>query len=268
MVKKFSGLSRELLFQAGALVVAIVIVHSVYTGLIRPNAEQALEEQRIQLIEEPEASVERSIWVILMDPEQEICFILLFWSLALMFDKTRDVVRQRRQLGRNLVPLSPGESILPEDARDYARALEALQPPQREGLYARALHTALQRFRATQNLQDVSESVDAVCRAEHERMDSELGMVRYMAWAIPSIGFIGTVRGIGSALSMAHQAVEGDITGVTASLGTAFNSTLIALLLSIVLMFVLYQLQQFQERLVLDTQAACDENLLQYLRVR
>lgn len=267
MTRKFSGLSRELLFQAGALVVAIVVVHSLYTGVVRPKAERALEQQRIQLLEQPESSVERSLWVILKDPEQEISFILLFWSLALMFDKTRDLVRQRRQLGRNLVPLSRGESILPEDARDYARAIEALEPRQREGLYARALHTALQRFRATRNLQDVSEAVDSVCRAEHERMDSELGMVRYMAWAIPSIGFIGTVRGIGSALSMAHQAVEGDITGVTASLGTAFNSTLIALLLSIILMFVLYQLQQFQERLVLDTQAATDQNLLQYMRV-
>jgi biopolymer transport protein ExbB/TolQ len=178
------------------------------------------------------------------------------------------VVAQRRQLEHGLVPIVPGQSILPEDARDYARAIEVLEPRQRNGLYARALHTALQRFRATRNLHDVSESVESVCRAEHERMDSELGMVRYMAWAIPSIGFIGTVRGIGAALSMAHQAVEGDITGVTAALGTAFNSTLIALLLSIILMFVLYQLQQFQERLVLDTQAACDRKLLQYMQVR
>ncbi|MEX2499859.1 MAG: MotA/TolQ/ExbB proton channel family protein [Wenzhouxiangellaceae bacterium] len=268
MTRKFSGLSRELLFQAGALVVAIVVVHSLYTGVVRPKAERALEQQRIQLLEQPESSVERSLWVILKDPEQEICFILLFWSLALVFDKSRDVVRHRRQLGRDLVPLSRGESILPDDARDHARSIEALEPRERQGLYARALHSALQRFRATRNLQDVSEAVDSVCRAEHERMDSELGMVRYMAWAIPSIGFIGTVRGIGSALSMAHQAVEGDITGVTASLGTAFNSTLIALLLSIILMFVLYQLQQFQERLVLDTQAATDQNLLQFMQVR
>ncbi|MBS3744764.1 MAG: MotA/TolQ/ExbB proton channel family protein [Wenzhouxiangellaceae bacterium] len=268
MAVKFGGLSREFLFQVGALVVAVVIVHSLYTGVVRPNANEALEEQRIQLMEEPERSLDRSLWVIVMDPEQEVCFILLFWSLALMFDKGREVVSQRRQLGRDLVPVGRGQSILPEDARDYARAIEVLEPRQREGLYARALHTALQRFRATRNLHDVSESVESVCRAEHERMDSELGMVRYMAWAIPSIGFIGTVRGIGAALSMAHQAVEGDITGVTASLGTAFNSTLIALLLSIILMFVLYQLQQFQERLVLDTQSACDRNLLQFMQVR
>ena len=93
-------------------------------------------------------------------------------------------------------------------------------------------------------------------------------MVRYIAWAIPSVGFIGTVRGIGEALGQAHKAVEGDIAGVTASLGVAFNSTFIALILSIVLMFLLHQLQLQQERLVLKTQDYCDEHLLRHLQVR
>ena len=75
-------------------------------------------------------------------------------------------------------------------------------------------------------------------------------MIRYIAWAIPSIGFIGTVRGISDALGQAYKAVEGDIAGVTASLGVAFNSTFIALVISIVLMFFMHQLQLLQERLV------------------
>ena len=71
-------------------------------------------------------------------------------------------------------------------------------------------------------------------------------MIRYIAWTIPSVGFIGTVRGIGQALSQAHLAVEGDITAITDSLGTAFNSTFIALLISIVVMFLVHQLQLLQ----------------------
>jgi biopolymer transport protein ExbB/TolQ len=92
-------------------------------------------------------------------------------------------------------------------------------------------------------------------------------MMRYIAWAIPAIGFIGTVRGIGDALAQAHRAVEGDVAGVTESLGTAFNSTLIALLISMVLMFLLHQMQFVQERLVLDTGRYLDRNLIQHLRV-
>ena len=105
-----------------------------------------------------------------------------------------------------------------------------------------------------------------MCDAEAERLDSELAMVRYIAWAIPSIGFIGTVRGIGDALGLAHKAVEGEIAGVTRSLGVAFNSTFIALLISIVLMFLLHQLQLQQERLVLDTSSYVDDQLVQHLQ--
>ena len=72
--------------------------------------------------------------------------------------------------------------------------------------------------------------------------------------------------GIGAALGQAHRAVEGDITGVTRNLGVAFNSTFVALLISIVLMFLLHQLQLRQERLVLDTEAYVDTHLIRHLQ--
>ena len=134
-------------------------------------------------------------------------------------------------------------------------------------IYELPLLSALQRFSATRNIQDVSTTAHDVCETESDRLDSELSMVRYIAWAIPSIGFIGTVRGIGEALAQAHKAVEGDIAGVTQSLGVAFNSTFIALLFSIVLMFLLHQLQLQQERLVLSTETYVDQHLIQHLQV-
>jgi biopolymer transport protein ExbB/TolQ len=107
-----------------------------------------------------------------------------------------------------------------------------------------------------------------MCEAEGERLESELSMIRYIAWAIPSIGFIGTVRGIGQALGEAHRAVQGDISGVTENLGIAFNSTFIALLISIVVMFLVHQLQLLQERLVLDAQTYADHNLIRHMQSR
>jgi biopolymer transport protein ExbB/TolQ len=87
-------------------------------------------------------------------------------------------------------------------------------------------------------------------------------MVRYLIWAIPSIGFIGTVRGIGQALSQADKALAGDIAGMTDSLGVAFNSTFVALVISIGLMFLLHQLQRLQDGLLVDTQEYCEKFLL------
>ena len=64
-----------------------------------------------------------------------------------------------------------------------------------------------------------------------------------------------------------HQAVEGEIAGVTQSLGVAFNSTFVALLISILVMFLLHQLQLHQERLVLDTETYLNRNLIAHLQV-
>jgi len=126
----------------------------------------------------------------------------------------------------------------------------------------RVLVGALERFASTQNIQDVSTEVQNLCDEESDRLESELSIIRYIAWAIPSVGFIGTVRGIGDALAQAHRAVEGDITGVTQSLGVAFNSTFIALVISIVLMFIIHQIQLSQERLVLDSKRYCSKWLI------
>ncbi|MDP4661984.1 MAG: MotA/TolQ/ExbB proton channel family protein, partial [OM182 bacterium] len=144
---------------------------------------------------------------------------------------------------------------------------QALSDDERVTLLPRALIAGLHRFQSTQNIQDVSTTVKDVCESEADRMETELAIVRYIAWAIPSIGFLGTVRGIGTALGQAYQAVNGDIVGVTVSLGVAFNSTFVALVVSIVLMFVLHQLQLVQDRLVLDCQTYCDERMIRHLRV-
>ena len=164
------------------------------------------------------------------------------------------------------MPVADGVRILPEDSREYARQVEALPTSQQRLLLPRVVLAALRRFGATGSIQDASDTAHNTAETEADRLDSELAMVRYIAWAIPSIGFIGTVRGIGTALGQAHRAVEGDITGVTRNLGVAFNSTFVALLISIILMFLLHQLQLRQERLVLDTESYVDTHLIRHLQ--
>jgi biopolymer transport protein ExbB/TolQ len=205
--------------------------------------------------------------VLIKDYEQEAVIILMLWALAILGYKAVAQGHEVRVLRAELLRLPEGMKILPEDTREYARQLEALPEESRNLLVPRALLAALARFGATRNLQDASTVAHGVCQSEAERLDSDLSMLRYIAWAIPAIGFIGTVRGIGDALSQAHKAVTGDISGVTEGLGVAFNSTLIALLLSILLMFLMQQLQQAQERRVLDTETWLDQRVIRNLQV-
>ncbi len=257
----------EFAFQIVSLILAVIVVHAVYVTLVRPKADGILEVQAAMMKTDPDYVQQRSAWVIVRDFEQEACFVLMLWGLAIMGYKWSATSRENRLLQADLIPIGDGMKILPEDAREYARQIQSLPPEQQRYLLPRALLSSLHRFGATRSIQDASDTAHDVCEAESERLDSELSMVRYLAWAIPSIGFIGTVRGIGEALGQAHKAVEGEISGVTQSLGVAFNSTFIALLLSIVLMFVLHQLQLQQERLVLDTETYLDSHLVRHLQV-
>ena len=258
---------NEFVYQVASFLIATTLVHAVYVTLIRPNAAAVVAAQAAESQANPDYVQERSVYVIVRDFEQEACFILMIWALAIMAYKGLLAARERRVLDIDLVPLTDGVRILPEDAREYARQLQALPHGDQLLLLPRALLTGLHRFSATRNIQDVSTTAHAVCDAESERLESELSLVRYIAWAIPSAGFIGTVRGIGDALAQAHRAVDGDIAGVTQSLGIAFNSTFVALLISIVLMFILHQLQLQQDRLVLETQTYLDQRFVQHLQV-
>jgi biopolymer transport protein ExbB/TolQ len=263
MTKRFP---TEFFFQVFSLLISFIIVHALYVTLIRPNADTFLQQESAIMQADPEYVPQRSFFVVIKDYEQETCFVLMLWALAILGYKGLLAWRQQRLLDNDLLQLPDNLPIGPEDTRDIADRLQAIPQHEQNYLLPRAMLTAIERFGATRNVQDVSNAARDVCDSEGERMESELSIIRYIAWAIPSVGFIGTVRGIGDALGQAHRAVEGDITGVTSSLGVAFNSTFIALVISIVLMFFIHQLQLMQERLVLDCERYIDNRMIRKLK--
>lgn len=255
----------EFTFQIFTLIISLIIVHALYVAMIRPNANALLQEQIDRQAAGENYVVQRSLYVVMRDYEQEACFVLMLWAMGIMSYKAKRALDERKLLDRKLLDINEGNSVLPEDSKELSRPIQAMPKEQQSMLMPRSLLAALQRFGSSRNISDASNAIKETCDIESDRLDSELAMVRYIAWAIPSIGFIGTVRGIGEALSQAHRAVEGDIVGVTVSLGVAFNSTFIALVISIVIMFFSHQLQLLQERLVLDSHNYCDRNLLRHL---
>lgn len=261
-------LPYELIFQLFSLLIAFILVHGVYVTVVRPQAEAFTQAEQSRMAEDPQYVQQRNFYVVIKDYEQEACFVLMLWAVSILIFKGVTSWRQRLLLDEDLLKLPPDLPIGPEDTRELITRLDELQARTRNFLLPKVLRTAIGRFAATRNVQDSATAVRDVCDSEANRLESELSIIRYIAWAIPSVGFIGTVRGIGAALSQANRAVEGDITGVTQSLGVAFNSTFIALVISIVLMFFIHQLQLMQERLVLDTESWCDLNLISRLRIR
>jgi biopolymer transport protein ExbB/TolQ len=260
----------DAVYSISALLLAVIIIHSIWTLYIRPHAVAVLS-QRVTVTNSSNATHRvlqlRSVYVILKDYEQEFCVILCIWALALLARQAHETRQARQLLDRDYVKIGEAQVVLPEDARVYSRPLEALAPAEQSSFLPRLLMVAYNRFGATRSVQDAAEAVRDECDFEASSLDTKLSMVRFTAWAIPAVGFVGTVRGIGAALQEAQGAMGGDISGVTMGLGVTFNATLTALICCIIVMFWMHQLQQFQDRLVLDCRTYVDRQLLRKLRV-
>jgi len=240
-----------------ALVISIIVVHLFYVGYVWPESSAAIEAARTA-----GQSAPRDLAVILKDWEQEICIIMMLWGTFLILDKCFAIMKDRYLFNVDLLEGAAEGTDGEDDLASMLEALENLPARIRTTPLVRTLSASLRRFLITENVQNTSETIDANVESLAVKQEAENSMVRYLIWAIPAIGFIGTVRGIGQALSQADQALAGDIAGMTESLGVAFNSTFVALLISIVLMFLLHQLQRLQDSMVTDTQEYCESFLL------
>jgi biopolymer transport protein ExbB/TolQ len=261
---------QDALFSLGSLVICAIILQGIWAVVIRPHAEAVLAQG--SMVSGGDTSQHavlqlRSVYVILKDYEQQTSVTLGVWSLLLLLRQGIAVSRHRRLLDRNYINASDERVILPEDARAYSRPLESLPREEQDTFLPRLLTVTLNRFGATRSVQDAAEAVRDECEFEVSSYDAKLSMIRFTVWAIPAVGFVGTVRGIGAALQQAQSAVGGDITGVTLGLGVTFNSTLTALLTCIVVMFCMHQLQAAQDRFVLDARTYVDRRLLRQMRV-
>lgn len=162
------------------------------------------------------ASPERHFSVILKDPEQKICLILFLWSLMVGFFNYYILQLEAMALEQNLNPMSIISDANPDQLNESPDLYKIL------------------------------------IENKFDMLQLDLTFLKYISWAIPSIGFIGTVRGIGEALSKAAEAIDGNITGMTSSLGVAFNSTFVALLISIMLMLFITRIEYKQDSLIVS----------------
>ncbi len=188
------------------LLLSFTMVHIAYTLVIRPNADAQLAYQREVWAKDPMVHIPRSIWVIMHDPEPETCWVLAVWAGFILGYREYRVVRERKLLQQDFLGLKEGEVIFPDSVREFSRQIENLPAPVRGRLLPRTLRMCMTRFGATGSVQHAAEAARDECELEASRLDAELSMIRFAVWAIPAVGFVGTVRGIGAALQEAQRA--------------------------------------------------------------
>jgi len=270
------------------LVASFTLMHLLFEGVIRPNAEIALAAEGTTAM--------LNVFVIFKDLEQQLClsaaiyciFLMMYKLIALVGEEdfyTRDFLQGNFSIAEkstssidsavdeneeSMSEVQNDEQIgEPKDEQpvlDLESAIATLEGSQyKDNSAISTWINCLKRYKNTNNVQHASDAIVASVEALAMQLESGNNMIRYIIWAIPSIGFVGTVRGIGQALAQADEALAGNIAGMTASLGVAFNSTFVALLISLLLMFILHILQSRQDQMVINTQRSCEKNLLAHL---
>jgi len=221
------------------LLFSVLLVHAGYVIVINPEVTQ-LSQQALSLGE----PLPRDIFIILKDLEQEICLILFAWSIILCLQKYLEISSLNYLFE---VDLFEDELLDANKAVKYLSEIEKLDSEIRTSALVEILGASLRRFALTRNIESAASAIEPALEIMSVKNENNLSVIRYISWAIPSIGFLGTVRGIGQAMSQAKDAVGGDIGPMTSSLGVAFNSTFVALIISVILMMVLTYLQNEQD---------------------
>ena len=189
-------------------------------------------------------------------------FIAFGMSMAILFWRKWRLFREKRAFRLGLIEGDMSTLLLKDDAVELRKRLRQIDPKLQQLVLVRLFAAGLQRSRANWSAEDVGEAVKNQAELIQGQIESQYALVRYLAWAIPSIGFIGTVLGIGEALgSMNPTAAERDagdtMERAVSYLHTAFDTTFVALVLSIVVMYFLHTVQGDEDSMLVRSTDWC-----------
>ena len=89
---------NELLKNSLFLIFTVIIVHFIFSGFIRPEANLIIE-----IAKNTQTSIPRNFFIIVKDLEQEICFILLIWGIFLILQKSLKIINSNYLFNIDLI---------------------------------------------------------------------------------------------------------------------------------------------------------------------
>lgn len=194
---------------------------------------------------------------------QFVTFLAFFVAMALLRARQKSSQNEERAFSLGILPAEEETLLLPEDALEQRKKLKLLDKSQRSFILVKLLEAGLQRARANWSAEDAGTAVKTASELIAEESESAYSLIRYLAWAIPSIGFIGTVLGIGEAMGAMKEAGKGDLVAMAAPhLAMAFDTTFVALLLSLIMMFYLHHVQSREDGLLTRATEYCLRNFV------
>lgn len=196
---------------------------------------------------------------------QGFTYLLFLFGILEVIHTNQVITNEYDSFHAHLLPEKENWVLSPDDVNQLKLNMQQMEHSNRF-LLTDLIKKACTKYRLSKSSSETLGLVESQVRIYNEEMESEQSFIRYTAWAIPSVGFIGTVLGIAASLGYANEAgtPEG-INKMTSMLAVAFDTTLIALFLSIILMFGIHYIQKQQDGLFAKMSSYVIENLINRL---
>ncbi len=245
-------------------------------------------------------------WQVLCDrgPIQYCTMFLSFWAGVILVFKSRKIGRQKESILFDMLPSEISTEIRPDNVDAFRGHINGLPCDPRDSFLMNRCLRALDHFRSRGSVQEVSDLLGSQAEIDLAAVDSSYSMVKIFVWAIPILGFIGTVLGIGLAVGGFSKTVESDaatpaaavapaapgaepptpapaagagqsteyldnlkksLSSVTSGLAVAFDTTFLALVMSMFIMFPMSSMRKAEEDMLISVAEYCNENLLRRL---
>jgi biopolymer transport protein ExbB/TolQ len=193
--------------------------------------------------------------------------LLFSIGLAALLLRLADIVVQRSLLGKSpWKDIQPAELPLDEHCGALSAELERHRAQRPGEYYLGRLLGAVHHVLHVGTTQGLSDELKYLADADATRSHAKFGLFRVIVWAIPILGFLGTVIGITLALNgIDPKNPDESMLHVITGLGLKFDTTAVALSLSMVLMFVHFFVDQAETSLLWAVDRKVEEDVAQYL---
>ncbi len=145
--------------------------------------------------------------------------------------------------------------------------LEELPTAARRSYFGQRLREALEHVERKGSADALDDELKYLADMDEARQQDSYALVRIIIWATPMLGFLGTVVGITQALGdldpkMLATAIQTAMEGLLAGLYVAFDTTALALSLSIILMFFQFFVDRIETQLLSIVDRRMNEDLV------
>ena len=204
-----------------------------------------------------------------------ICFFS-FWSLAMLMLKSRKLALQTRALEHKIVPEDHDFVLEPATVDLVMGQLRAVADDPRHFILYNRIVIALSNLKNLRRVSDVDEILNSQAAHDESAMETSYSLLNGFVWAIPVLGFIGTVLGLseaigkfGTVLRATDQLseIKQSLEGVAGGLSTAFETTLEALVAALMIQLFLTFLKKSEEEFLDACSDYCLRHVVNNLRV-